>query len=213
MMKTSAAEFATVAREIFAPLYPVVARRIHEETGLDDGLCLDIGTGTGLLGIALAEITRFQVILMDCNPEMLAFAEENCRESGLGNRLNILKGDVHSLPLEDGSVNLAVSRGSVFFWENPSRAFEEIYRVLAPGGSAWIGGSFGNRELKERIVAAMRERDPHWEPQARERTSRERMSSFRSALEKAGVQNPLFENGDRGFWIRFTKESAEEAVS
>ncbi len=206
MMKTSAAEFAAVAREIFAPLYPVVARRIYEETGIGEGLCLDIGTGTGLLGIALAEITRFRVILMDCNPEMLAFAEENRRKSGLEDRLSILQGDVHLLPLEDDSVNLAVSRGSVFFWENLSRAFEEIYRVLVPGGAAWIGGGFGNRELKERIVAAMRERDPHWEPQVKDRTSRERMDFFREALEEAGIRKALFENGDRGFWIRFAKE-------
>ena len=211
-MKTSAVKFAAVAREVFAPLYPVVAQRICEETGKNTGICLDIGTGTGLLGIALARITRFHVILLDCNPEMLTFAEENCRESGLEDRLTLLKGDVHSLPLEGGSVNLAVSRGSVFFWDNPSRAFREIYRILAPGGCAWIGGSFGNRELKEKIVAAMKKRDPDWEPQAKERTSPERMDSFRRALEEAGIENALLENDDRGFWIRFTREAIGEAT-
>lgn len=208
-MKNSAAQFAKIAKEVFAPLYPIVAERIREETGITRGRCLDLGSGPGLLGLAMARITDLDVTLLDIDPEMLAFAAANVDESGLGARVGIVEADVHEIPFEDDSVDLVVSRGSVFFWNEPARAFRDVWRVLAPGGCAWMGGGFGNRELKKKITAEMARRDPEWEPQARERTSEVRLKKFRCALDEAGIENYTIENDDRGFWIRFAKEAGK----
>lgn len=209
-MKNGAAHYVTIAKEVFAPLYPIVAGRIKEETKITRGRCLDLGAGPGLLGLAMARITDLDVTLLDIDPNMLAFAVENITGSGLDSRVRVLEGDVHQIPFPDDSVDLVISRGSVFFWKDPARAFGEVWRVLVPGGQAWVGGGFGNPELKKRITAEMRRRDPEWEPQARERTSESRMKTFQAALDEAGIEKRTLENGDGGFWIRFTKGTEEE---
>ncbi|MDD4753961.1 MAG: class I SAM-dependent methyltransferase, partial [Desulfitobacteriaceae bacterium] len=143
-MQINAREFDKIAREVFAPVYPVLAGQIISNTGISRGCCLDIGCGGGYLGLALARISRLAVVLLDKSPDMLDLADGYIRESGLESRVQTLKGDVHCIPLEDGTVQLAVSRGSMFFWNDRVKAFREIYRVLAVPGVAMIGGGFGN---------------------------------------------------------------------
>ncbi len=213
MMKTSAAQFAATAGEVFAPLYPIVARRIRQETGMTRGRCLDLGTGTGLLGLAMARATDLEVLLFDVDPEMLVFARDNVEASGLSPRVRVVQGDVHQLPFPDASVDLVVSRGSIFFWQEPAGAFREVRRVLTPDGRAWMGGGFGTGELKQKITAEMKRRDPDWEPQARERTSPSRIQGFRLALKEAGIADFTMENDDRGFWIHFGKDDRMRSCS
>jgi ubiquinone/menaquinone biosynthesis C-methylase UbiE len=38
------------------------------------------------------------------------------------------------MPFEDESFDTVISNGSLHEWENPIRSFNEIYRVLRPGG-------------------------------------------------------------------------------
>ena len=47
-------------------------------------------------------------------------------------------GDVVTLPFADGSVDLVVSTLSLHHWDDPAAGLDEIVRVLAPGGQAWI---------------------------------------------------------------------------
>ncbi|HHX75328.1 MAG TPA: methyltransferase domain-containing protein, partial [Firmicutes bacterium] len=157
-----AESYDRTAREVFAPIYPVIAARIKEKTKITSGICLDIGTGTGCLGIALAQITDLTVYLLDYSREMLAIAVRNIAATGLGGRVNTLWGNVCNLPLKDNSVDLVISRGSLYQWKNKKRAFREIYRVLAPQGMAYIGGGFGTLELKQKIDALMQARDDNW---------------------------------------------------
>ncbi|MDR3555775.1 MAG: methyltransferase domain-containing protein [Syntrophobacteraceae bacterium] len=65
-------------------------------------------------------------------------------------RSDTLRGDVAAIELPDYSVNLVVSRGSVFFWEDCRGAFKELYRVLAPGGVGYIGGGLGRPRFANR---------------------------------------------------------------
>jgi SAM-dependent methyltransferase len=48
------------------------------------------------------------------------------------------------MPFPDNSVDLVVSRGSIFFWNDPVQGLKEVYRVLRPGGKAYIGGGAGS---------------------------------------------------------------------
>jgi len=194
-----------IAREVFAPVYPVIAEQIRTQTGITQGICLDIGTGGGYLGIALAAITDLEFYLMDKSPEMQEIAWMNVAVSGLQNRVHTLCGDVHDIPRENGSIDLVISRGSLFFWEDKASAFAEIYRVLAPGGAAYIGGGMGTKELFDKIKVEMdkRRHDFSLDPQG-ERFADHR-EVYRLALAQAGIEYYTMSRNGGGSWIQIWK--------
>ncbi len=200
-MAINAKEFDKIAREVFAPVYPVLAEQIINHTGISQGLCLDIGCGSGYLGLALARVSQLEVVLFDESSDMLELAEGYILESALGSRVKTLKGDVHGIPLDSETIQLAVSRGSMFFWNDRVQAFREIYRVLAVGGAAMIGGGFGNADLLREVEAKMLERDPEWKEKRRQRIGQSKVQDYREELERAGI--PSFEilQDESGLWV------------
>lgn len=200
-MAINAKEFDKIAREVFAPIYPVLAEQIINHTGISQGLCLDIGCGSGYLGLALARVSQLEVVLFDESSDMLELAEGYILESALGSRVKTLKGDVHGIPLDSETIQLAVSRGSMFFWNDRVQAFREIYRVLAVGGAAMIGGGFGNADLLREVEAKMLERDPEWKEKRRQRIGQSKVQDYREELERAGI--PSFEilQDESGLWV------------
>lgn len=203
--RDGAEDMDRIAKTIFAPIYPVIAQQIIERCGISRGRCLDIGSGPGSLGIALAQASDLEVTLLDSSPEMIAIAEGNVRETGLSARVALLSGDVHDIPLPDRSVDLAVSRGSLFFWEDLLRAFSEIHRVLAPGGKTYVGGGFGTAELRDAVAATMERANPEWR-RFRDRNlgadNRERVAGILADL---GLRHRLVSD-DSGFWVVMEKE-------
>lgn len=200
-MAINAMEFDKVAREVFSPIYPVLAEQIISRFNITGGTCLDIGSGGGYLGLAVARITDFNMILFDESDDMLKLADGYIRESGLESRVKTLKGDVHSIPLDDKTVNLAISRGSMFFWNDRVKAFGEIYRVLADNGAAMIGGGFGNADLLKEVETKMLEIDPEWNEKRRERIGKNKIGDYRKELEEAGISSYEIIQDDTGLWI------------
>lgn len=208
-MTIDAKAFDRIAREIFAPVYPVIARQIIDETRLTRGSCLDIGCGGGYLGLALADLTDLFVRFLDASPEMLAILRKNIAQKGLADQTEVLEGDVGAIPLGDDSVDLAVSRGSVFFWKDHAGAFREIWRVLAPGGAAVIGGGFGSAALKADIgrkMDALDQGSGRWRKKVARNLGPETPREFEAALKAAGI--PAFEvrrSEETGVWAIFRK--------
>ena len=150
--KKKSAEFARIAADIFAPVYPVLAMDICSQTGIVSGTCVDIGAGPGHLGLALSEQNpALGVVLYDASADMLELARENIRSHCLMGRVEARQGPAENLPFEDGSVRLVVSRGSIFFWDDQVQGINEIYRVLEAGGGAYIGGGFCDAALQRKI--------------------------------------------------------------
>lgn len=204
-MSSKAEEFDQIAREVFAPIYPVIAGQILERFGFSSGVCLDVGCGSGYLGMALAELSTMEVHMMDNDPEMLAIAWHNLIKRRLDSRVRLVQGDVHQIPLESDSFGLVVSRGSIHFWDDKSQALSEIYRVLAPGGLAYIGGGFGSQELKEQIDREMLRRDHEWLENTRQRMGYHAPGDYRQALITAGIPEFEIDEGPAGRWIIYTK--------
>lgn len=213
-MEINAQQFDSIARTIFAPIYPVIAGQILAYTGITRGICLDIGCGNGLLGEALARPTELFIHFFDKSAEMLALVERTIEENGLQDRADTLQGEVTAIPLPDGSVDLAVSRGSIFFWDDVPRAFREIYRVLAPNGLAYIGGGFGSKALKKSIKQQMAARNSggnQFGDKMRSNLGPERRTQFQEALESAGIPDSSIIHGeDIGLWIVMRKNGWDE---
>jgi ubiquinone/menaquinone biosynthesis C-methylase UbiE len=128
-----------MARGDFSYMYPLLAAQIIRDYGTKSGKCLDIGAGPGLWGIELAKKCDLDVVAMDLSPQMCKIAEKMAREHGVSEKIKAIHADVHEIPFEDNYFDLIISKGSLIFWDEPTEAFKEIYRVLKPGGVTFIG--------------------------------------------------------------------------
>lgn len=210
-MQIDANKFDTIARGPFAPVYPLLASQILARSGITSGVCLDLGSGGGYLGLALALSSRLQVCLLDESEDMKVIAERNIEELQLASRVVALCGDVHCLPLKDSSVNLVVSRGSIYFWNDLAQVLREIWRVLAPGGQVCIGGGFGSKELREEIIRKMREKEPDWQPKCRGFGD----DHFYDAIKVAAIPGAGLLKDESGTWVVCSKpfDLPQKAVS
>lgn len=201
---TNPQSFDRIVREVFAPIYPTIAEQIKERTKITSGKCLDAGCGTGALGRAMARISDLEILFFDQSDEMLNLARGYADDEKLSDRSTFLLGDIHEIGLEDESVELVISRGSSPFWEDWYQAYSEIVRVLKSGGIAYIGGGFGNAELRDQIVKTMSENNPDWRNSFKDRIGPER-EALPGILTTLKPTNFYIINDESGFWAVITK--------
>ena len=124
--------YATVVAGGMAPLY----RRFVDEAVPavePGGQVIDVGCGAGQVARLLARrFTDHQVVGLDLSPDMIARARKGAED--LPN-LELRVGDAMSLPLESGTVALAVTVASIKHWPDQARGLRELWRVLQPGGA------------------------------------------------------------------------------
>jgi ubiquinone/menaquinone biosynthesis C-methylase UbiE len=198
-------EYDRIAEEVFTPAFPVIAAQIHKIYGKDDGFCLDMGSGGGHLGIALANITKMKIVLLDNKPDALQLAQKRINNLRLSSRISTFLGDATEILVPNDMYDLVISRGSLWFWSDQQKGLAEAYRVLKPGGMAYIGGGFGNGEVRELIGKKMKEydsKDKQFQKRIHEDNQPEK---YKLMLEAIGIRNSEIINGDGGFWNIFWK--------
>ncbi len=89
---------------------------------------LDVGCGTGRLERKLIDAGA-EIIGIDVSSEMIKAAKKKFP------KVEFVKGDIENLPFEDEAFDLVVCSFVVVHLKNLDKAFEEIYRVLKPGGT------------------------------------------------------------------------------
>jgi arsenite methyltransferase len=99
------------------------------ETAVD----LGCGAGADLCIAALLVGDRGRVIGIDITSAMVAKAEKAARLVGLTNVV-LYVADIATLPLEDASVDVAISNGAINLSSHKPCVFQEVFRLLRPGG-------------------------------------------------------------------------------
>jgi ubiquinone/menaquinone biosynthesis C-methylase UbiE len=127
-----------IAGVLARPLYRRVVADVTEVALPAGSVVLDVGAGPGRVArLIAAACPRVEVEGIDLSPEMIARATSTANTTSTRN-LRFQVADVVTLPFADGSVDLVVSTLSLHHWDDPAAGLNEIVRVLAPGGQAWI---------------------------------------------------------------------------
>lgn len=116
---------------------------------LQPKVVLDLGAGTGHASKALKHRYRgAEVVALDLAPAMLVEAH---RQQAWLRRFHRAAADAHRLPIKDGCAQLVFSNLMLEWCHDPDAVFQEIRRVLQPGGLLTFAtlGPDTLRELRE----------------------------------------------------------------
>ncbi len=109
------------------------------KSGITSGHALEVGPGPGYLGLEwLRKTEGTHLTAVEISANMIKTAERNAAEYGFTHRTRYVLGDAQNLLFEDAVFDAVFTNGSLREWAEPEKIFNEIYRVLKPGGKYWI---------------------------------------------------------------------------
>jgi ubiquinone/menaquinone biosynthesis C-methylase UbiE len=127
---------------------------------------LDIGCGTGRLLERLAsQFPDLRGTGLDLSDEMLRLARRNNSHRP---RLIYIQGKADSLPFADRQFNAVFNTVSFLHYQEPQQVFNEVARVLSPGGRFYLADSTLTNNADTRVTAVTRGQVKFYSPKSRE---------------------------------------------
>jgi SAM-dependent methyltransferase len=113
---------------------------------------LDLGSGAGIdCFLASQKVGQTgKVIGVDMTPKMLDKARENALKGDFKN-VEFRLGEIENLPVADNSVDLVISNCVINLSPIQMKVFDEIFRVLKPGGRMVVSDIVLLHPLEDRI--------------------------------------------------------------
>ena len=126
---------ARFLRERWPRNQEVKARFVDAALGLEDGLVVELGCGTGQIAAALLRRRpRLRYVGADLSPSMLALARRRLR--AFGERVRLEEARATRLPVESQAADAAFGVDVLHHVEDPAAALAELRRALKPGAPA-----------------------------------------------------------------------------
>lgn len=119
---------------------------------------LDLGSGGGIDCFLAAERVgdMGHVIGIDMTHAMIDLARQNAKKLDVNNVVFKL-GKIEAIPQQDASVDLVISNCVIALSPDKDRVFDEIYRVLKPGGRFVVSDMVVTEELPDEIRSSAEE--------------------------------------------------------
>ena len=97
---------------------------------------LEVAPGPGYFSVALARAGEFRVAAVDISRTFVGIVADRARAAGV--RIDLRLGDAAALPFPEGAFDLVVCQAAFKNFSRPQAAINDMFRVLRPGGLAWI---------------------------------------------------------------------------
>jgi tocopherol O-methyltransferase len=145
----------------------ILERKVASAAGLDgaaarDAWALDFGCGIGGPTLHMAKVTGASFVGVSNNEGLNTRARAKAAEQGLADRVRFLTigdTDYKNLPFPACSFDAVTFFESVCHLPDKARFFEEVARVLRPGGRVagtdWIQRPFGPHRTEQEILELM----------------------------------------------------------
>jgi len=135
-----ASAYNKAAKMAIGSYYSQVADEVVSE--LKSGIVLDLGTGPGYLPIEIVKrALGIRVIGVDLTPKLIGIAQQNSVKAGVAEKVYFEVMNAVELRFEDNYYDMVLSTGMLHAFrklDKASKLMRECYRVLKPGGQAWI---------------------------------------------------------------------------
>ena len=125
-------------------------RHFIDEIIPDEGAqILDVGAGPGFVTLQIArENPTVSIVGIDYSSTQVRAANRfRVRDQSLN--CSFWQCDAMDLPFKHGAFDIAISVASIKHWPDAEKGLREIWRVLAPGGRAFI--TEADREATDRV--------------------------------------------------------------
>lgn len=117
---------------------------------------LDLGSGAGIDVFIVAKKIgpKGLAIGVDMTEEMIQKAKTSAAKLNITN-VDFRLGEIENLPIESNSVDRVISNCVINLVPDKRKVFQEIYRVLKPGGKFIVSDIVGLGEIPEKIKKDM----------------------------------------------------------
>ncbi len=148
---------------------------------------LDVGTGTARIPILMCQQRpQYLITGIDLAQSMLIIGQRNVEEAGLNQRIRLERVDSKRMPYPDLEFDMIVSNSLVHHLPDPLSFFQEIKRLVRPGGAILIRDLIRpeSDDVVDELVARIGgEYDAHQQQLFRD--------SLKAALTLTEVQEPI----------------------
>jgi SAM-dependent methyltransferase len=191
----NSATLAAIRRDVYGADYPEEAQPSSFVTNAELELVssalrsskastlVDLGCGTGGLGLLVARSIDAQLVGIDLSPAAVELAAERAASLGLARRARFIRGDFTATGLPSQRFEGAVGFDTLIFAQDLGAALQEVHRILRPGGR----------------LAFTAVESPASEPAGKLETliRRQRVSDYRPLLDEAGFEVETYQEPPR----------------
>ena len=124
-----------------------VPAAIQAAAPLEGRTLLDVGAGVGDQTIVYARLAS-HVYALEPDPRALPILRGRIKSAGETN-VTVVPGSAESIPLEDGTVDVAYATWAYFFGPGSEPGLRETERVVRSGGDIVVVQNYGRDELAE----------------------------------------------------------------
>ncbi len=187
---------------LWEPIRPYLVRQVEELYGRRDGHILEVGPFSGII-FELARKNIGQTFTVAAFPQAaIRLYRSEAQKYGLKDRVRIIDSDSSLSNVGEGSVDLAVFRGALFFPSLFQVDFSAIYRALRTEGVAFIGGGFGKYTPAEVISQIGKRSEKLNAAMGRVRIT---VESVRDQLRASALEDTCEITTEGGLWVVLRK--------